>query len=1053
MTIDERAIAALEWRLIGPFRGGRSVAVAGHPTDRLVFYFGACDGGVWKTTDGGIYWRNVSDGWFNTASIGAVAVSESDPSVVYAGTGEACIRGNVSHGDGVYRSTDDGASWAHFGLEDTRHISRVRVHPLDSDLVYVSALGNIYGPNEERGVFRSSDGGRSWERVLFRSPTAGAADLSLDHTNPRVLYATIWDASRTPWNLTSGGPDSGLYRSVDGGDTWAEITRNPGMPEGVLGRMGVAASPARPWRVWALVQAEKGGLFLSDDGGDTWERVSDYAQLNARAWYYGHVIPDPQDADTVYIPNEQVWKSVDGGRTLSQMPTPHGDNHDLWVDSNDPERMIEGNDGGACVSFDSGASWSSLYNQPTAQFYHLATDGGFPYRVYGTQQDNTAISVPSRSARRSRKSAITWSECYEVGDSECGHIAVRPDDPNIVYSGGPPEGGKAFTRYDHRTGQQRAISVWPELYGGVGVEQYRHRFQWTFPITISPHNPGVLYVAANVVFRSDDEGQSWVEISPDLTRNDPTKLGPSGGPLAVDQTGVENYCTVFAFVESPHERGVYWAGSDDGLVHVSLDGGESWANVTPPSLPEWSTVTTIEVSPHDPASAYVAAVRYKLDDHAPYVYKTSDYGETWRSIGGGLGEDRITRVVREDPARRGLLYAGTESGVSVSTDDGVSWTQLQLNLPVVPVHDLAVKDGDLVAATHGRSFWVLDDLSPLRQSTELVTMEDVHLFEPRAAYRLNPGASAVGSGKWPAPGRNLTVAGGTLVAHYERLTESGDRVTTFLNAGANPPAGAVVSYWLSKKPEDPVSLTFLDSRGEVVRRFSSEASSDESEPRVPNDAGTNRFVWDLRHEGPLRLEDDITTARVLIGPMAAPGEYTVRLDLGDESRSTSFRVRMDPRVSANLKDLDRQLELSLRIKDRLSEIHSGVVRLRRVRDQVEEWAKGREDPPNVSTLAAAARILRNKLAGMEWPLIQPAARAPQDGNYMPAGLNAKLVELFAVVANADAAPTQQSCDLFGELSDRVDHALGTLQEMVDTDIAAFNALVTQAGLPAVAFDR
>ena len=1048
MAIDEKVLGGLEWRCIGPFRGGRSVAVAGHPTDRLTFYFGACDGGVWKTVDGGIYWQNVSDGWFTTASIGAVAVSGSDPPVVYAGTGEACIRGNVSHGDGVYRSTDGGDSWGHLGLEDTRHISRVRVHPRDADLVYVAALGHIYGPNQERGVFRSADGGRNWERVLFQSPTAGAADLSLDPANPRVLYATIWDANRTPWKLTSGGPESGIFRSVDGGDTWTELTRNPGMPAGVLGRMGIAASPARPGRVWAVIQAEEGGLFLSDDSGDTWEQVSDYAQLTARAWYYCHVFPDPQDPDTVYVPNEQLWKSVDGGRTLSQMPTPHGDNHDLWIDPNDPARLIEGNDGGACVSFDGGASWSSLYNQPTSQFYHVTTDDRFPYRVYGTQQDNSAISVPSHSG----KAAITWSECYEVGNSESGHIAVRPDDPNIVYSGGPPESGKALTRYDHRTGQQTAISVWPELYGGVGVEQNKYRFQWTFPITISPHDPDVLYVAANVVLRSDDEGRSWVEISPDLTRNDPTKQGPSGGPLAVDQTGVENYCTIFAFVESPHEPGVYWAGSDDGLVHVSLDGGENWSDVTPPELPEWSTVTTIEVSPHDPAGAYVAAVRYRLDDHTPYVFKTADYGETWRSIGSGLGADQITRVVREDPDRQGLLYAGTETGVYASDDGGVSWARLQANLPIVPVHDLIVKNGDLVAATHGRSFWILDDLSSLRQSIEPATSEGAHLIQPRPAYRLNRGATQVGGGQWPAPGRNYTVANGTLTAHFEQRSPSGDIVTTYLNAGANPPDGAAIRYLLSKPPDGPVALTFLDSNGDVVRSFSSD-SSEESEPKVPTSAGTNQFVWDLRHPAPLRLEDDIVTARVLVGPLTTPGEYTVELAVGDESFSTLFQVLPDPRITASQADLERQAELLLRIRDRISETHAAVLSVRRIRDQLREWSKVGEASSEYAWLTGAAGLLIDKLSGMEWPLVQAAARAPQDGNYLPAALNAKLAELFAVVANSDSAPTQQSFELFDDLSGRLDDALSTLRETVDTDIAAFNSLVTGSGLPSVVTGR
>ena len=704
-------LSGLEWRLLGPFRGGRVGAVAGDPHAPLVFYFGSTGGGVWKTTDGGAYWENVSDRFFQRASVGALAVAQADPNVVYAGMGESCIRGNVSHGDGVYRSTDAGRTWSHLGLQDTRHIAKVRVHPTNPDLVYVAALGHAHGPNQERGVFRSKDGGQSWEQVLFRGQDAGASDLSMDPHNPRVLYASFWETRRTPWSLTSGGPGSGLFKSTDGGDTWTEISRNKGLPraDNVLGKIGVCASGARPERVFAIVEAEDGAVFRSDDGGETWTRLSEERGLRQRAWYYHHIIADPQDPETVWVLNTETWKSHDGGQTFSGFAIPHGDNHDLWIDPRDPRRMIEGNDGGATVTFNAGETWSSIYNQPTAEFYHVTTDTRTPYRLYAAQQDNTTISVPSRSPLI----AITQSEAIEIGGGESGYIAVRPDNPNVIFAGSYLG---YLTRYDHTTGQARSIEVWPEDVLGGGARDARYRFQWTFPTLLSPHDPNTLYVTGNHVFRSTDEGTSWEEISPDLTRNDVSKLESSGGPITKDNTGAEFYCTIFSFVESPLERGLFWAGTDDGLVHVSRDNGKTWQNVTPPGLPEWTLISIIEASPHDAGAAYVAATRYKLDDFAPYAFKTTDYGASWTRITSGIPENVFVRVVREDPTRRGLLYAGTETGVFVSYDDGGTWRPAKGNLPTVPIHDLVVKqpEGDLVLATHGRSFWIYDDLGPIR---------------------------------------------------------------------------------------------------------------------------------------------------------------------------------------------------------------------------------------------------------------------------------------------------------------------------------------------------
>ena len=796
MTVDPALLDTLQWRCIGPHRGGRVVAVAADPSDGPVFYFGACAGGGWKTADAGTYWENVSDGFFNTAAVGAIAVADADSNVVYVGTGESCIRGNVSHGEGVYRSTDRGKTWANVGLRDTRHIARIRVHPKDPNLVYVAALGHAFGPNRQRGVFRSKDGGGSWEHILFRSEKAGAIDLSMDPNNPRVLYAAIWEAQRTPWSLVSGGPDSGIFKSVDGGDTWSEITDNPGLPEGIKGRIGVAVSPARADRVWATVEGKDCGLFRSDDGGATWETVSDNQDLQGRPWYYQHVFADPQDPDTVWILNYKCWKSVDGGRTFTEATTPHGDNHDLWIDPRNPQRLIQGNDGGACVSFNGGVSWSTIYNQPTAQFYHVATDAQVPYRVYGTQQDNTAISVPSRS----HKGAILWEDCYPVGYSESGHIAVHPEDPNLVFSGAigsSAGGGGNLLRYDHNTGQVRIITVWPELNSGWGAKDMKYRFQWTYPILFSPHDPNTLYVAGNLVFRSTDQGSSWEAISPDLTRHDVSKLGPSGGPITKDTSGAEVYGTIFALAESPHEKGVFWAGSDDGLMHLSRDDGNTWSDVTPRDLPEFTLVSMIEVSPHDRATAYMATTRYKLDDTSPSVYKTNDYGETWAKITDGIPEHDFVRVIRADTNRRGLLYAGTETGVYVSFDDGGSWQPMQANLPTVPVYDLAIKEDDLIAATHGRSFWILDDLTLLHQLADQAMQSADRLFAPREALR---APTPMGPERQAGQEKNYHLASQTPLAFYDKQKASGEWVRVYLDAGENPPNGVVVTYHLEKEP-------------------------------------------------------------------------------------------------------------------------------------------------------------------------------------------------------------------------------------------------------------
>ena len=1067
--MSEFSLASLKWRCIGPPRGGRVVAVAGHPTEAATFYFGACAGGVWKTDDAGNYWENISDGYFSSAAVGAIAVSEADPNVIYAGAGEHTIRGDVSYGDGVYKSTDGGQTWTNIGLRETKHISKIRIHPQNPDLVYVAALGHAFGPNEERGVFRSKDGGQTWEKVLFRSEKAGAIDLSMDPNNPRVLYATVWEAVRNFWSLTSGGPDSSIYKTVDGGETWVELTGNTGLPEGLKGRMGIAVSPANPERVWAIIEAkdEKAGMYRSDDGGETWQQTSSNRDLIHRPWYYCHVYADPQDSETVYVLNLKMWKSTDGGVSFSDITTPHGDNHDLWIDPANPQRMIEGNDGGACVSFNGGKSWSSIYNQLTGQFYHLAIDNQYPYRVYGTQQDNSSISVPSAS----EKGAISWVDCYPAGTGESGYIAVNPDDANIVFVGAvgsSPGGGGALQRYDHRTKQIRLVTVWPEMYTGWGVDDIRYRFAWTFPIVFSPHDSNVLYTCGNHVFRTTNEGSSWEAISPDLTRDDKSKFAASGGPITLDTSGAEHYGTVFAFAESPHIPGLLWAGSDDGLLHISKDNGETWQDITPPDLPAWSLISIIEPSPHNEATAYVAATRYKLDDYRPYLYKTADFGQNWQQIEFPDGE--ITRVAREDPARQGLLYAGTESGLFISFDDGANWQRFDGNLPIVPIYDMAVKDNDLVVATHGRAFWILDDLTPLHQLTGEVRAGMTALLKPRVTVRqwLPWSMGIFGS---PGGQKNYMMALGNDVTYYQDKTAEGLPEYKVIDGGENPPAGVLITYTLAEEPgeEEEISLTILDAGGNEIKTFSNKKDEDQKppQPTLPANAGLNRFVWDMRYPEGSKLDGDERGLSGGAGPKAAPGSYQAQLKVGaqrkvgaqlkvgGETFSQSFNIIPDPRVAATQADFEAQFKLSMQIRDKLSAVNEAVNRLRRVRKQVQglteqlaqaETLAGEVD---VEAITQSADALLEKLEAIEDELVQTKGASFFDRLRLPSKLDAKLLTLTAIPASADFAPPQQAYDVFAHLSGLVDAQLANLKAVIEADVPAFSKLIKEADIPAV----
>lgn len=1023
---DQNLLKGLQWRSIGPYRGGRSTAVAGVTSQPSVFYFGATGGGVWKTTDAGANWEPVSDEYFKTGSVGAIAVAESDPNVIYVGMGESPIRGNVSHGDGVYKSTDAGKTWKRIGLEDSRQISRVRVHPKNPDIVYIASQGHVWGPNEQRGIFKSTDGGKDWKRVLFRDNKSGATDLILDPTNPNVVYAALWEVYRKPWTLESGGPGSGIFKSTDGGDTWNEITRNQGLPKGMIGNIGVTVSPANPERVWAIIEAEDGGVFRSDNAGKTWTKTNEQRNLRQRAWYYTRIYADPQNADSVYVLNTDMYRSNDGGRTFVSLDNiHHGDCHDLWIAPTDPLRMILGDDGGGEVSLNGGKTWTEE-DQPTAQFYRVALDQDFPYNIYGAQQDNSTVRIPSRTM----DAGIDQTHWFDVGGGESGWIAPSPKDSNIVFAGSY---GGLLTRRDRRTGQERNVSPWPDNPMGYGAADLKYRFQWNFPILFSPHDANTIYAGGNVLFKSTNEGQRWETISGDLTRNDKSKQGPSGGPLTKDNTSIEYYGTIFTAMESPVQKGVIWAGSDDGLVHITRDGGSRWENVTPKDMPEWIQINSIDASAIDAGTAYVAATMYKWDDNKPYLYKTSDYGKSWKKITNGIPDGAFTRVIREDPNQRGLLYAGTETGMYVSFDNGENWQSLQLNLPVVPITDLAVhkREKDLVAATQGRSFWVLDDLAALHQMAD-AAKADSYLFKPEVAYRIP------GGGFQPA---------------------------TSAPIGQNPPAGVVIHYYLKNKPTADLQIEILDSAGKSIRKFSSRAPAAQAgspqpggepqeggrrgEPRPPAEAGLNRFVWNLRYADVARFPGMILWAGETRGPRAVPGTYQVKLTLGANTLTQSFEVKKDPRLETTDADFAKQFDLLMKIRDKLTETHEAILKIRDVRKQVEDVNNRLKDQPEGKAVDEAAKKLKANLAAVEETLYQTKNQSSQDPLNYPIRLNNKLAALAGVIGSADAAPTDQSFVIYDELVRQINEQLTKLDQIMKSELPAFNKLVRDQNIPAV----
>jgi photosystem II stability/assembly factor-like uncharacterized protein len=1015
--LKKDTLHGMRWRLVGPFQGGRTEAVAGVPgTD--VFYLGSVAGGVWKTSNSGLSWKPLFDKE-PIESIGALAVAPSDPNVIYAGTGEPALRGDITYGNGMYKSTDGGKTWTHVGLVDTRHIAKVIVDPHDPNLVLVAAIGHAFGPNKERGVFRSTDGGKTWTKVLYKNENTGAVDLEFDPRNPQIVYAALYQVRRRPWTFTSGGPGSGIYKSTDEGLTWKHLEGH-GLPKSVLGKIGLAVA-ANGERVYALIEAKKGGLYVSNDAGASWHFVDGDHRFRQRAWYFTKVVADPQDTNTVYILNVSFYRSTDGGHLWSRLHPPHGDCHAFWIDPSNPKRMILGDDGGATVSTDWGKTWSSESNQPTGQFYHVSTDNRFPYFLYGAQQDRSSVAIVSRTAH----GYIGRQDWYYVGPNESGYVVPDPADPNIVY------GGTYFgilTRFNKKTEQSLLISPWPDDPDGWPAADQRYRFTWTMPIAVSPWNPNVVYFAGQVLFKSADRGMSWKVISPDLSRNDKAKQGPSGGPITKDQASAEYYDLIYTIAPSPVQRGLIWVGTDDGLVWLTRDDGGHWSKVTPKGLPAWSKVSLISPSPEKAGTAYVAVNRLKSDDLRPYIWKTTDYGKTWTSITSGIPVGAVVHVVREDPKRPGLLFAGTELGVYVSFNDGAEWQPLKLNLPTVPVRDIKIHDNDLAIATHGRAFWILDDITPLRQLTAATLDETAHLFKPAAAVRFRGPSFHFGAGR---------------------------------AAGQNPPDGVILDYYLKAKPKGEITLDILDAKGKVIRTFTSESKRVQSchadspqrsheEKGLPAQAGLNRFVWNMRYKLPVDVPCAVYDEGDPLAPLALSGKYEARLTVDGKDYKAPVRIIPDPRVKATEADLAQQFDLEAKLRDLMQQDHVAVLQIRDVEKQLDALKQRLNGNAKAKEIIAEAEQVQKKAAAVEDSLIQSQASASEDMLNYPIEMNSKLGYLINGVDSADSAPPKQDWDLYRIYQKELDGLVAKWKSIVSTDLARLNKQMRSESIPAVA---
>ncbi len=1008
-SISKDLYQGLEWRNVGPFRGGRSAAVTGVSGKPNVFYFGATGGGVWKTTDAGNSWENISDGYFG-GSIGSVAVSAYDPNVIYAGGGEVTVRGNVSSGYGMWKSLDAGKTWESAGLPDSYHIVRIQIHPKNPNIVYAAVLGNLYKSTTTRGIYRTTDGGKNWEKILYANQDAGAVELVMDANNPRVLYASTWQIRRTPYSLESGGPGSAIWKTTDGGDHWVNLSKHEGLPKGLWGISGVTVSPVNSNRVWALIENKDGGVYRSDDAGETWKKVNTERKLRQRAWYYTKIFADTQDEDRVYVMNVQYHRSKDGGNTFETFNAPHGDHHDLWIAPEDNQRLIIGDDGGAQISFDGGENWSSEDVQPTAQFYRVVTDNNFPYRIYGAQQDNSTVRISHRTDGR----YIGNKDWESTAGGESAHIAVDPENNDIVYGGSY---GGYLTRFNHKTQEERGIDVWPDNPMGHGAEGAKYRFQWNFPVFFSPHNSKRLYAASNVLHVTMNEGQSWEIISPDLTRNDPTKMGSSGGPITKDNTSIEYYCTIFTAVESYHEEGVIWTGSDDGLVQITRDAGAHWSNVTPPDMPEWMMINSIEINPFEKGGVYVAGTKYKLGDFKPYLYKTTDYGVTWTEITKGIPVTEFTRVIRADPGKKGLLYAGTEGGMYVSFDDGSSWNSFQQNLPIVPITDLTIKDNNLIAATQGRSFWLIDDLTVMHQLNKEIEGKKHYLYQPMKSYRMTGGRGA-----------------------------------TSKREGTNHPGGVLVNYYVKDTTStDTIRLTFKELDGDLIKTYSTHRDKEAKEESLTVKPGLNQFSWNMRYEGAKTFPGMILWAATTSGPLAIPGKYLVEMEVNGVNTSQTFEIIPDPRKSASPSDYQAQFDFLIDVRDQLSAANQGVIDVRDLKKQLSTVSNNLdEDQIELKTMI---KELTKELKTMEEKLYQTQNESRQDPLNFPIRLNNKIGYLGSLIGTGESRPTQQALDVFNEISAAISLELKHLELLKTEKIKALNMAINESKIDIIKINK
>ena len=992
VSYDQSLYSSLKFREVGPFRGGRSCAVTGVEGNANLFYFGSTGGGVWKTTDGGKTYENISDGYFG-GSIGAVAVSKSDPNVIYVGGGEVTVRGNVSSGYGIWKSQDAGETWKSCGLPKSRHIPRIVIDPQNPDIVYAAVLGNIYKATSERGVYKSVNGGKTWSKILFESNHAGAVELVIDPNNPRNLYAATWRVKRTPYSLSSGGEGSILWKSTDRGNSWKKISGNKGFAQGILGIIGVTVSPVNSDRVWAIVEnKDSGGVYRSDDGGGTWSHVNDSRALRQRAWYYSKIYADTKDINKVYVMNVSYHKSTDGGKTFTSHNAPHGDHHDLWIAPEDNNRMIIGDDGGAQVTYDGGETWSTYHNQPTAQFYRVTTDNSFPYRIYAAQQDNSTIRINHRSDGP----YIDESDWEPSAGGESAHIAIDPNDNEIVYGGSY---GGYLTRVNHKNNSERGINVWPDNPMGYGAEGMKYRFQWNFPVFFSPHNSKKMYAFSNHVHVTENEGQSWEIISPDLTRNVPEKLKSSGGPITQDNTGVEYYCTLFAGGESNLKSGLIWVGSDDGLIHLTKDGGKTWTNVTPKNMPEWMMINSIDPSPFDPGTCYVAGTKYKTGDFKPYLYRTENYGETWELITKNIKNENFTRVLRADPAKKGLLYAGTESGLYISFDDGNSWKPFQLNLPIVPITDLTIKDNSLIVATQGRSIWMIDDLSVLHQLPS--SNNDPYLYKPKATYRLQ------GSG-----GKSS------------------------LTMGTNKPNGVEVHFYIPSYNEnsDLVELSFHDNQGNEIKKFS---TSDETN-KLKIKEGGNLFVWDYKYPGAEKFDGMIMWSASLNGAKAVPGKYQVRLSVNNFLTQSSFEILKSPNSESSVNEMKEQFNFVNQINKTITKAHQSIKKIQKTKLKLTEFLNNFSDNKDAKSIVEKANYLIDSLIKVENMLYQTKNESRQDPLNFPIKLTNKLGHIANLVTMNDFPPTDQDKKLMIELTAKIDKEIEVFNKLMTNEVSEFN---------------